>query len=297
MKKVLIIAYYWPPAGGGGVQRWVKFVKYLRDFGWEPIVYVPQNPDYPYYDQELCNDIPQGIEVLKGPIIEPNQVLNFFKKDAQKHNNYLAQGKKNTFLQKCMVFIRANFFIPDARMLWIKPSVKRLSRYLKENHVDVLISTGPPHSCHLIGLELHKQSKIPWIADFRDAWSQIEHFNEMMLSSRSKAHHLALEKQVLDTASCVTTVGYYLAQDLSKISDNNIHVIRNGFDPSDFKHLESQYDDNRFTISYIGSMLFSQNPDVLWTALTLLYQENFDFASKLQLNMIGTLDKVVQDTI
>ena len=156
-KKVLIIIYYWPPAGGPGVQRWLKFVKYLPQFGIEPIVYCPENPNYPIIDKSLINEIPENITLLKQPIYEPYGLANMFSKGRAKKisTGVIPKEKKQSLIEKAMLYVRGNFFIPDARKNWVIPSVSFLSNYIKENQIETIITTGPPHSLHLIGMQLH----------------------------------------------------------------------------------------------------------------------------------------------
>src|SRR5690606_11364101 len=156
--KVLIITYYWPPAGGPGVQRWLMFVKYLRDFGIEPIVYVPENPHYPMIDESLVNEIPQGITILKEPIKEPYRWAGILsKKKTKTISSGIISNKKQSFSERFLLWVRGNFFIPDARKNWVKPSVGFLESYLKQNPVEVIITSGPPHSLHLIGMQLQQK--------------------------------------------------------------------------------------------------------------------------------------------
>ena len=148
--KVLIITYYWPPAGGSGVQRWLKFVKYLQSFGIEPIVYTVANANYPKEDNSLLNEISKDVKVLQQPICEPTDVLFWKKKNQQKRD--ISNSTNSGFLS----FVRGNFFIPDPKIFWVKPSVKFLTQFLKDTPVDVVISTGPPHSMHLIAKKICK---------------------------------------------------------------------------------------------------------------------------------------------
>ena len=177
MKRVLIITYYWPPAGGSAVYRWLKFTKYLREFGWEPVIYTAENGEYTELDPDNVKDIPSGVTVLKQPIWEP---YNFYKrfigqKKTEKINvGFLTEKKKPALAERISVWVRGNFFIPDARCFWVKPSVKYLSAWLAKNPVDMVISSGPPHSMHLIAMKLKKQFNLPWIADFRDPWTNID---------------------------------------------------------------------------------------------------------------------------
>ena len=181
MKKVLIITYYWPPAGGPGVQRWVKFVKYLRDFGVEPIIYTPQNPTYPMLDPHMVAEVPEDLTVLKTKIFEPYTLASLFSKEkTQKISAGIIPTKKPSLLDKFLLWIRGNLFLPDARVLWVRPSVKYLSKYLSENQIDTIITTAPPHSLHLIGLHLKEQfPSLRWIADFRDPWTTIGYRREI----------------------------------------------------------------------------------------------------------------------
>ncbi|MDP3352735.1 MAG: glycosyltransferase, partial [Flavobacteriaceae bacterium] len=223
MIKALIITYYWPPSGGSGVQRWLKFVKYLREYGIEPIIYTVENPDYIFRDESLINDIPEGIEILKQPIWEPYQLANLFSKK-QKNENAGFLGQQKSTIGKIKNYIRANYFIPDARFFWIKPSVKYLKKYLKENNVDVVISTGPPHSLHLIAQQLKKETGIKWIADFRDPWTEIDYFHHLPLTVKSKKKHYELEQNVLKDADEVIVVGNSMKENYAKFS-KNITVI------------------------------------------------------------------------
>ena len=183
MKKALIIAYYWPPAGGPGVQRLFKFVKYLRDFDVEPIVYIPENPSYPINDDSFVNEIPEGLKVIKQPIKEPYKLASKFSKG---DSNTISKGiiknsSKQSLKEKLMLFIRGNFFIPDARIGWVKPSVQFLNKYIRENGIEVVITTGPPHSLHLIALKLKNKLAFNWIADFRDPWTTIGYHKKLKL--------------------------------------------------------------------------------------------------------------------
>ena len=149
---MLIITYYWPPSGGGGVQRWLKFVKYIRDFGWEPIIYTPDNPDFELQDETLSEDVPDGITVLKKPIWEPFAAYRMLlgKKAVQKQG--VVTSSKGSLFGRLSVWIRGNYFIPDSRAFWVRSSVNYLTKYLRKNKIDALVTTGPPHSLHLIGL-------------------------------------------------------------------------------------------------------------------------------------------------
>ena len=186
--KVLIISYYWPPSGGSGVQRWLKFVKYLPKYGIKPIVYTVDNPSYPILDDSLVKEISKDITVLKGKIWEPNQLLSFFSKN-KKQDSAGFLNDNPSFFSKIILYIRANMFVPDSRCFWVKPSVKYLKKYIKDNRIDTIITTGPPHSVHLIGLKLKKNLNVKWIADFRDPWTNIDYFHQLPFSKRTVKKH------------------------------------------------------------------------------------------------------------
>ena len=291
-KKVLIITYYWPPAGGPGVQRWLKFSKYLRDYDIEPVIYTIDNPTYPILDSSSENDIPQGIEVLKQPIFELNSILSFFGV----HNKKESAGflnPKPTLFGKMIQYIRANFFIPDARKFWIQPSVKFLSNYLKNHKIDAIISTGPPHSVHLIGLKLKKQLGIKWISDFRDPWTEIDYFKQLPLTKKATNKHHQLEQEVLVNSDMTIVVGETMKQRYLKHT-SSIEVITNGFDT--IQNSLPQKLDSNFSITHVGSMNSDRNPQILWDVLKEICDSNSDFKKDLRIKFIGKIDdSVLQD--
>lgn len=286
--KVLIITYYWPPAGGSGVQRWLKFVKYLQDFGITPVVYTVENPEYPIIDETLVNDIPEGIEVIKQPIWEPNHLLNVFSNRKKVKTSAGFLSAKKSLSARIMTYIRANYFIPDARMFWIKPSISYLEKYVSEHKIDAIISTGPPHSTHMIGLGLKKKLGIRWIADFRDPWTEIDYFHQLPLTKKAIKKHKKLEQEVLKNADEVLVVGNQMKKSYDVFS-KNVHVITNGFDGA---LSEQKTLDKEFTITHVGMLNADRNPTILWKALSCLKDE-IDF--KIQL--IGKVAQEVKDSI
>ncbi len=288
--KVLIITYYWPPAGGSGVQRWLKFVKYLRDFGIEPIVYTVKNPNYDFTDESLSKDIPKGITVLRHPIFEPN---NFFKKKKESAG-FLSENP--SLLGKIKKYIRANYFIPDARKFWIKPSVKFLEKFLSENDdVRTIISTGPPHSTHLIAMKLKEKFPLKWIADFRDPWTDIDYFHKLPLTKKSIEKHHLLEKKVLQTADKLIVVGDTMKKNYQKLT-NNVITITNGYDTENTEH-DKPILDTKFTLTHIGLMNADRNPTILWETLSEICGENKDFQKDFLLQLIGNIDESVLKNI
>ncbi len=298
-KRVLIISYYWTPAGGGGVQRWVKFVKYFREFGWEPVVYTVSNGDYPILDSTLEKEVPEGVEVIRTPIWEPYDLYKTItgKKKGEKIDaNFLSEGKKWSWKEKIGVFVRGNFFIPDARCFWVKPSVRYLSDYLKRHPVDAVVSTGPPHSCHLIALGVKEKFGLPWIVDYRDQWTQIDFYKELNLTWLADWRHKSLEKKVLDTCDAITPIGKTMAEDLKEISNTRTEVITNGFDESDKADLNLTLDE-KFTITYIGTMNNARDPKVLWKALKALKDEQHTLIGDVEVKLVGKPESSVQQSV
>jgi glycosyltransferase involved in cell wall biosynthesis len=294
-RKVLIITYYWPPSGGAGVQRWLKFTKYLREYGWEPIIYTPENPEAPAQDFTLLNEIPEGIEKITTPIWEPYEFykkLVGMKKGEKVNAGFLNEKKNPGLAEGFSTWVRGNFFIPDARKFWIKPSVKFLVNYLTQNPVDAIISTGPPHSMHLIALGVKKKLNIPWLADFRDPWTGIDFYHQLHLSWFADKKHKRLEKSVLAKADSVTTVSRNWSKDLELIYPRKVEVVTNGFDPEDFTY-KSPEPDKKFTLTHVGSLNKDRNPDFLWATLKEICAESTLFEKDLELKFIGKTDIAV----
>ncbi len=289
MKKVLVITYYWPPAGGPGVQRWLKFVKYLGDFDIEPVMYVPENPQYPLLDSSLLSGVPQDVTIYKQPIFEPYSFASFLSsKKTKRISSGIIQTKNQSLTEKFLLWIRGNFFIPDARKYWVRPSVEYLHGIIQKEGIDTIITTGPPHSVHLIGHYLKEFNNVQWIADFRDPWTSIGYHKKLKLTSFAKSRHKELERLVLTSADKLIVTSQTTKQEFRKISNKPIKVITNGYD------LEKPRDvvlNELFTISHIGSMLTGRNPENLWHVLSELIQENEAFKSKLRLQFIGVISK------
>lgn len=292
--KVLIITYYWPPSGGSGVQRWLKFVKYLQEFGIEPVVYTVEQPNYLIEDVSLLDEIPTNIKILRQPIWEPNKILSLFKKNKNSESTGFLNPNPSVF-GKLLQYIRANYFIPDARKFWIRPSVKFLKKYVSENTIDMIITSGPPHSMHLIGLELKKQLGVKWISDFRDPWTEIDYFNQLPLTKKSVEKHQKLEQEVLKNADAVLVIGETMKEKFQKLS-NNIYIITNGFDGSDLKTEEIQLDKN-FTITHVGLMNADRNPKVFWKVISEICNTNESFLNDLEIKLIGKVAVEVDTSI
>lgn len=294
-KKVLIITYYWPPAGGPGVQRWLKFVKYLPEYNIEPIVYCPSNPSYPIIDLSLTSEVSGEVTVLKQSIKEPYKFAGFLSKKSKTiSKGIIPENKKQGFIEKLMLYVRGNFFIPDARKGWIKPSVVYLSTYITDYKIDTIITTGPPHSLHLIGLQLKEALGVKWIADFRDPWTSIGYHKKLKLTKSSQKKHKELEKKVLITADKVIVTSNNTKKEFKQLTEQPITVITNGYDVSKTAVITR---DSKFTLSHIGSFLSERNPEILWRVLQDLRNEDDDFKSDFKLKLVGAVSDSVLKSI
>lgn len=291
-QKALIITYYWPPAGGPGVQRWLKFVKYLPEFGIEPVVYCPENPSYPIIDKSLVDEVSEDVTILKQPISEPYRFANMLSKSSSKQisSGVIPKQSKQTFIQKVLLFIRGNFFIPDARINWVKPSVAFLSDYIVKQNIETVITTGPPHSLHLIGLQLKQKHDIKWLADFRDPWTTIGYHKQLKLTQSSANKHSDLEKEVISSADQIIVTSNNTKKEFALKTNQPITVITNGYDNHKIPRPEK---DKAFTLAHIGSLLSERNPTQLWEAISELIDENSTFSEAFQLCLVGVVSEEV----
>lgn len=298
MKRVLIISYYWPPTGGSGVQRWVKFAKYLPELGWQPVIYTPENPEQLAVDETLAAEVPKEAEIIKTRITEPYELYkNFLKKsghskEAVEVNPVNAQNKSK--LQKMAMWIRGNLFRPDPRCLWIRPSVTYLRKYLKEHPVDLIVSTGPPQSMHMIGLKLARLTGLPWIADFRDPWTKIFYFKHLSMTRATERWHRKMEKKVLDEADAVVAVSPLVQQDFQAMTQTSVELITNGYDECDFADSRCEEAkggaDRDFVITHTGLFAADGNPTVLWEVLAEKCIKDECFKKSLKIKLIGKTD-------
>lgn len=327
MKKVLIITYYWPPSGGSGVQRWVKFAKYLPQNGWQPVIYTPENPELTAVDRTLEDDIPEDAVILRRPIFEPYGIYRKLtgkgqgnaavKKTSPEHTEGGAKAsatevnpinaQKKSLAQKISLWIRGNFFIPDPRCFWIRPSVKFLKKYLMEHPVDVIVSTGPPHSMHLIAEKVAAATGIPWVADFRDPWTKMFYFKHLELSSFAQKKHERLEKGVLDGANVVVAVSPLVQDEFQAMTSTPVELITNGYDEDDFDEAQKEMrvseeetgseNEDCFNIVHTGLFAADGNPLTLWKALSEIAADDMDFASRLRIRLAGKTDSQIVEAI
>ncbi len=317
MKRVLVIAYYWPPAGGSGVQRWVKFAKYLPANGWQPVVCTPLNPEYSSKDETLSRDIPPEAEIIRLRITEPygayralmgrgssTDMKSLVSADSDASGS--GSGEANpisaehkSLKQRISLWIRANFFIPDPRIWWLGPCSRRLKYYLKEHPVDVIVTTGPPQSMHLIGRRLSKATGIPWVADFRDPWTKMFYFKHLPLTACSLKKHLRLEKAVLDDASAVIAVSPMVQKEFQEMTSTPVHLITNGFDEDDFRAQPCcgrAGNDGKFRVVQTGLFTADGNPLALWDVLSELCRDE-GFRKRLEIRLAGKVDEDITDAI
>lgn len=295
MKRALIIAYYWPPNAGVGVYRWLKFTKYLPQFGWQPVVYTPENPEMMAVDESLAADIPPEAELIKAPITEPYgwyKKLTGKKKDDRLPTAFLREEDGGGWKEDLANWLRSNFFIPDARVWWVKPSVKRLERYLKEHPVDVIVTTGSPHSLHLIGRELKRRTGIPWLADFRDPWTNVDYYGQLKLTAWADRKQQELERAVLTETDQVLTVSWHWAEELRALGAKHVEVITNGYDPDDLPTPPEPLDD-RWSLVHVGSITATRDVPELWKALAERVQDDAEFRSRFVLRFVGGVDHTV----
>jgi glycosyltransferase involved in cell wall biosynthesis len=293
-KKVLIVAYYWPPSGGSGVQRWLKFVKYLPQFGFVPYVFTPANPSFAAQDESLMKDVPSEAKIVHFPIWEPYEVFfklsEIFGKKKSRKPSELVKVTQQSFFEKVSTWVRGNVFVPDPRRFWVTPSVKFLSQYLQENKIETIVTTGPPHSIHLIGYRLKKRNpRLKWIADFRDPWSGWGLLDSLKVSDVIRRLHRKLEFKVLSTADIVTTITPFFVDHFEKLGGRKVDLLTNGYDEDDFKDVKITRSE-KFTMRHIGVVNEKCDPKPLMIALKELINENQDFAADVRIEFIGEVN-------
>lgn len=292
------------------MQRWVKFTKFLPQNGWQPVIYTPENPELIAVDSSLETEIPAEAEIIRRHIVEPYEIYRKLSCRSGKASNGEVNpinSQKKSLFQRISLWIRGNFFIPDPRCLWIHPSVRFLKKYLEDHPVDIIVSTGPPHSMHLIARKLARATGIPWVADFRDPWTKMFYFKHLELSKWARHRHEKLEKQVLDDADAVVAVSPLVQEDFKKMTETPVWLITNGFDEDDFdsameelKVSEADFgsdNERNFNIVHTGLFAADGNPENLWKALAHISGEDSDFAKRLKIRLVGKTDPQIIDSI
>jgi glycosyltransferase involved in cell wall biosynthesis len=290
-KKVLIITYYWPPSGGSGVQRWLKFVKYLPQYGVTPYVFTPENPAFSIQDTSLLKDVPNEAEVIHFPIWEPYdaffKISKLFGSNKSAKPTDLVSAKQKSLFQKISTWLRGNLFIPDPRVFWVRPSVRFLHDFLIDNKIRTIITTGPPHSMHLIGYQLKKKNPaLKWIADFRDPWSEWGLLDSLSVSSPIRAVHKKLELKVLRKADEIITITPFYVKRFKELSGRHVQLLTNGFDEDDFQSIQLSTSD-KFIIRHVGIINEKCDPRPFMNAVLAFMETNADFKAKVQIEFIG----------
>lgn len=273
------------------MQRWVKFSKYLLAEGWQCVVYTPENPSVPSRDETLAEDVPAEVEVIRRPIRELYGLYAAVSGKKGKSEVNPINGREKNLRQKLMMVLRGNLFIPDPRVGWVRPSVKFLLAYLEKHPVDVIVSTGPPHSMHLIAMRLARKTGIPWLADFRDPWTRMFYFKHMCLSRRAERRHAELERQVLDSCDRVIAVSPLVREEFREMTSTPVELITNGYDPEDYSAPGKP--DGFFNIVHTGLFASDGDPSALWEVLSGICRENSSFRERLRIRLCGKTDTEV----
>jgi glycosyltransferase involved in cell wall biosynthesis len=271
------------------VQRWLKFVKYLPKFDWKPYVFTPENPSFSIRDESLQKDVPPEAEVMRFPIWEPYKIfLRLSGADAQSLKpTELVGNKKKSIFKDAATWIRGNIFIPDPRVFWVRPSVNFLHEFIRENKIRSIITTGPPHSLHLIGYRLKKKNpSIRWLADFRDPWTQWGFLETIKVGAVARMLHKRLESKVLSAADHIITITPFYVRQFSMLARRSVTYLPNGFDEDDFRNFERRKTD-RFLIRHVGIINEKCDPRPFMSALIDLIREHEQFASLCRMEFIG----------
>ena len=280
LRKILIITYYWPPSGGPGVQRVLKFCKYLKESDWKPIILTVENGDFPVFDQTLEKDVVK-YEIYKSKSYSFHKIFNFFNKNSTTPTFQLSSAKQDGFLIKLFRWIRLNMVIPDGRIGWYFDSINIGKKIFEENKIDAIFSSAPPYTTHLIAKNLALLNNLPWIADFRDPWTdRFYNYENKRWWITSKLDKV-LENSVINSAQkCVT-----VSKEISRSFKGDFKVIQNGYDEEDFLNVYPNKEEENVVIRYLGTMTKSQNPKNFFEAISNL---NYN-QSKYKVELIGNI--------
>ncbi len=278
MKKVLIITYYWPPSGGSGVQRWLKFAKYLPEFGWQPVILTvdPQYASYPQRDESLQREIGSDCLVYTTKSFELYNLYKWLSGKKEVPYGGFANESKEGMLQKISKFLRGNFLLPDPRKGWNKYAFKKAAELIREFNIETVVTTSPPHSTQLIGLKLKQKFNIRWIADLRDPWTDIYYYNQFNHTALARKIDLGYERKVIENADQLITVSEDVKRIFAEKSELPIAaktvVIPNGFDEDDFR-ITNIPTEIRKIITYTGTISEAYDVEHLLKALSQLKNE------------------------
>ena len=300
MKKVLVISYFFPPLGGVGVQRTLKFVKYLLQFGWKPIVLSVKNPDYHLFDPDLLEEIPKEVEVIRTYSLEPTRLFKFCRscfdlmrsilrgKRKKESGSYFSQNQKPSLFSRINLFL----FIPDSKVGWLPFTLWSLFYQLRKEKLDMIYSTSPPVTCHLVGFAAKLLFRKPWVIDLRDLWS-LNPYIKPITRFHLRITKL-LEKKVFMFADKIITVSDRLRRDLvgsyPNLNSGKFKVITNGYDREDFPS-EVKDKNNRFSIGHVGTLYAGQTPLYFLQALGQLKKDNPDLGKNIVVTFLGEIDR------
>jgi len=301
MRKVLIITYYFPPAGGAGVQRTLKFIKYLHEFGWQPVVLTADRADYPAYDESLAAEVPPEVRVYRASLFEPYRFYRRFTGRPAAESTDIAvlsldENRKQKWTERVSEFIRAAFFIPDARIGWLRPAVRLGRKIIEQEGIEAILSSAPPYTTHLIGRRLQRSSKLPWIADFRDSWIGWLSAPQWR-PAFSRAIERRMEARVLAQADRILCVTRGVQEDLlsrhPSCRDERWHYLPNGYDAADFKGIRPATRDRRIVLTYTGSMYGHRNPSGLLRAMEEMLRRDPRLEKRLTVRLVGRVGEAI----
>ena len=309
--RLLVVAYYFPPSGGPGVQRVLKLVKYLGGFGVEPAVLTVDDGAFPHTDAALGADVPAATEVRRAPSLDPLRLYATLKgQPAGTAVPVGSLGDAGSWGEQAARFIRANVFLPDARIGWVPYAARAARRWVDEAQAEgrpfgAVLTSGPPHSCHLVGLALKRaRPELRWVADFRDPWTGINYYDELPMTAAARAVDRRLEGAVLRHADAVTTVSPTWAEAIARKGaravgaarpgSGTVHVVHNGFDPDDFAGAAPPVPSDRFVLAHVGSLYASRDAPAVWEAMARLVSRGMD---RLRLRLVGPVDASVRASI
>ena len=293
--RVLIVAYYVPPAGGPAVQRILQFVEYLGEEGWTPEVLTVRQGVYPNRDPALLDRLPPADRIHRTPALDPYAIYQALTGKGEEDLPTGSMEEGTSWTEALAKWVRANVFIPDARVGWWPFAVYRGLRLLRTGRYDALITSGAPHSVHLTGHTLHRWTEVPWVADLHDPWTDISYYDDLPHTAWARRLDAALERSVLSTSSAVTTVSPSWADLFATKAHNTYHVVENGFSADDFDGIEEAPSDETFVLAHVGKLYGSRNPTAVWEALARLREA--DKIPALTVRLIGTVDPAVEQSI
>ena len=300
MKRALLISYYFPPSGGPGVQRVLKFVKYLPEFGWQPTVLTlkPEHAAYPDLDPTLAGEIPVSVRVVRTRSWDPYAVYARFQgkaKDETVGVGFVKEGAAESGRQRLARWVRANVFLPDARVGWVPFARRAAKKLMQEDAFDAMLTSGPPHSTHLVGRSLKRRFGLPWIVDMRDPWTDISYYQDLPHTAPARRFDAALERSVLAQADAVISVSDGVGRGLhTKAMIHHYETIPNGYDPADIPDGAAlPRSKDRFVLAHVGTLSGQQHAPGLVQALARLADADPDWRTRLEVRFVGHVDGAV----